>query len=142
MRGLECAATRDAQGARFGGVRRSAPPVRPLAGRGCRTVPVAPAAARSRWGWLAASGKTLAGFSSHCGSNRSLTCIWIARSSGSYCVPIRSLFFDADAMFAGQAAADLDAKAQDIGAERLGLSRSPGLLALNRISGCILPSPA
>jgi hypothetical protein len=46
------------------------------------------------------------------------------------------------AMLAGQAAAHLDAEPQDLGAERLAFSRSPGLLASNRISGCMLPSPA
>jgi hypothetical protein len=49
---------------------------------------------------------------------------------------------DPHAMLAGQAAAHLDAELQDVRPEGLAGSRSPGLLASNRISGCMLPSPA
>ena len=50
---------------------------------------------------------------------------------------------DADAVLAGQAAADLDAQLQDILAGRFSaFSISPGLLALNMTSGWRLPSPA
>jgi hypothetical protein len=51
-------------------------------------------------------------------------------------------FLDADAVLAGQHAADLDAQPQDVGAEALRPCNSPGLLASYRISGCRLPSPA
>ncbi len=49
---------------------------------------------------------------------------------------------DADAVLAGDGAADCDAQLQDLGAEGLRRSSSPGSLASYRISGCRLPSPA
>ena len=70
---------------------------------------------------LAASGNTLAGFSSHAGSKTSLTRSCASRSAGAYCTVHQVALLDADAVLAGQAAADLDAEPQDVGAERLGL---------------------
>ena len=67
------------------------------------------------------SGKTLAGLSSQSGSKTLLTRICAARSTGENWMRHQVALLDADAVLAGQAAADLDAELQDVGAGRLGL---------------------
>ena len=89
------------------------------------------------------SGNTLLGLSSQPGSNADLMrrC-WsssVLRELHAHQVAL----LDADAVLAGQAAADLDAQGQDVGAEPSRRAwKLSGSLASNMISGCRLPSPA
>ena len=66
-------------------------------------------------------GKTLPGLSRCCGSNAHLTRICWSRSILAEHLRHQIALFDADAMLAGEHAADLDAEPQDIGAEGLRL---------------------
>jgi hypothetical protein len=49
---------------------------------------------------------------------------------------------DADAVLAGEAAADLDAELQDVLAAALGLVLLIRIVGVEQTSGCRLPSPA
>ena len=78
---------------------------------------------------LPASGKTLAGFSSQSGSKAPLSAASGRARRGElhrHQVPL----LDADAVLAGQAAADLDAELQDVGAERLRLVEAAGIVGV------------
>lgn len=85
----------------------------------------------SRWGWLTCNGNTLAAFSSHCGSNTSLTSIWIARSAGSYWWS-SGRAFRCRRHVRRSGSRHLDAKPQDIGAKGLGLFQIAGLVGVEQ----------
>ena len=76
------------------------------------------------------SGKTLAGLSSQCGSNTLLMRICRARSAGENWTSHQVALLDADAVLAGQAAADRDAQLQDLGAGKLGPVRLVGVVGI------------
>ena len=84
----------------------------------------------------------MAGLSRQSGSNTARTRICWARSSAVELMRHQIALLDADAMFAGEAAAEIDAELQQVIARRLGLGLFGFVVDVVEDSGCMLPSPA